>query len=101
MLTICHILVWVNEVTVTATDGTAIAMRLTDRSGKIEPIRITVPEDKKNELIENNVKNIENKNERIEILKTFKSKTEKEWKVIETILNELQANLKPKNENQE
>ena len=27
--------------------------------------------------------------------------TEKEWKVIETILNELQANLKPKNENQE
>lgn len=27
--------------------------------------------------------------------------TEKEWKVIETILNELQANLKPKNETQE
>lgn len=31
-------------VTVTATDGTAIAMRLTDRSGKIEPIEIPVPD---------------------------------------------------------
>lgn len=31
-------------VTVTATDGTAIAMRLTDRSGKIEPIALTVPD---------------------------------------------------------
>lgn len=31
-------------VTVTATDGTAIAMRLTDRSGKIEPIAIPVPD---------------------------------------------------------
>ena len=30
-------------VTVTATDGTAIAMRITDRSGKIEPIAIPVP----------------------------------------------------------
>ena len=27
--------------------------------------------------------------------------TDKEWKVIETILNELQANLKPKNETDE
>ena len=27
--------------------------------------------------------------------------TEKEWKVIETILNELQANLKPKNSTEE
>ena len=31
-------------VTVTATDGTAIAMRLTDRSGRIEPIAIPVPD---------------------------------------------------------
>lgn len=31
-------------VTVTATDGTAIAMRLTDRSGKINPIPIPVPD---------------------------------------------------------
>ncbi len=31
-------------VTVTATDGTAIAMRLTDRSGKIDPIEIPVPD---------------------------------------------------------
>ena len=31
-------------VTVTATDGTAIAMRLTDRSGKIDPIPIPVPD---------------------------------------------------------
>lgn len=31
-------------VTVTATDGTAIAMRLTDRSGKISPIAIPVPD---------------------------------------------------------
>ena len=31
-------------VTVTATDGTAIAMRLTDRSGKIEQISIPVPD---------------------------------------------------------
>ena len=31
-------------VTVTALDGTAIAMRLTDRSGKIEPIEIPVPD---------------------------------------------------------
>ena len=30
-------------VTVTATDGTAIAMRITDRSGKIDPIPIPVP----------------------------------------------------------
>lgn len=30
-------------VTVTATDGTAIAMRLTDRSGQIAPIPIPVP----------------------------------------------------------
>jgi hypothetical protein len=30
-------------VTVTATDGTAIAMRLTDRSGRIAPIAIPVP----------------------------------------------------------
>ena len=30
-------------VTVTATDGTAIAMRLTDRNGKIAPISIPVP----------------------------------------------------------
>ncbi len=28
-------------------------------------------------------------------------KTEKEWKVIETILNELQANLRPKSGNEE
>ena len=27
--------------------------------------------------------------------------TDKEWKVIETILNELQANLKPKNDSEE
>lgn len=32
------------SVTVTATDGTAIAMRLTDRSGKIEPIAVPVPD---------------------------------------------------------
>lgn len=31
-------------VTVTATDGTAIAMRLTDRNGLIQPIEIPVPE---------------------------------------------------------
>ena len=31
-------------VTVTATDGTAIAMRLTDRSGRIVPIPIPVPD---------------------------------------------------------
>lgn len=30
-------------VAVTATDGTAIAMRLTDRSGKIVPIAVSVP----------------------------------------------------------
>ena len=31
-------------VTVTATDGTALAMRLTDRSGRIVPIEIPVPD---------------------------------------------------------
>lgn len=31
-------------ITVTATDGTAIAMRLTDRSGQIVPIEIPVPD---------------------------------------------------------
>lgn len=31
-------------ITVTATDGTAIAMRVTDRSGRIEPIAIPVPD---------------------------------------------------------
>lgn len=31
-------------ITVTATDGTALAMRLTDRNGGIEPIEIPVPE---------------------------------------------------------
>ena len=31
-------------ITVTATDGTAIAMALTDRSGKIAPIAIPVPD---------------------------------------------------------
>lgn len=31
-------------VTVTASDGTAIAMRLTDRNGQISPIEIPVPE---------------------------------------------------------
>ncbi len=31
-------------VTVTASDGTAIALRLTDRSGKIDPISIPVPD---------------------------------------------------------
>lgn len=31
-------------VTVTAPDGTAIAMRLTDRSGRIDPIPIPVPD---------------------------------------------------------
>lgn len=31
-------------VTVTAADGTAIAMRLTDRSGRIDPIPIPVPD---------------------------------------------------------
>ena len=31
-------------VTVTATDGTAIAMRLTDRNGQIVPIEIPVPD---------------------------------------------------------
>lgn len=31
-------------ITVTASDGTAIAMRLTDRSGKIDPIAVPVPE---------------------------------------------------------
>lgn len=31
-------------ITVTATDGTAIAMRLTDRSGRIYPIAVPVPE---------------------------------------------------------
>ena len=30
-------------VAVTAADGTAIAMRLTDRSGKIDPIAVSVP----------------------------------------------------------
>lgn len=32
------------SVTVTATDGTAIAMTLTDRSGKITPIPLSVPD---------------------------------------------------------
>ncbi len=31
-------------ITVTATDGTAIAMRLTNRNGKIDPIAIPVPD---------------------------------------------------------
>ena len=31
-------------ITVTATDGTAIAMRLTDRNGRIDPIAIPVPD---------------------------------------------------------
>lgn len=31
-------------ITVTATDGTAIAMRLTDRNGLIDPIEIPVPD---------------------------------------------------------
>lgn len=31
-------------VTITATDGTAIAMRLTDRSGRIVPVPIPVPD---------------------------------------------------------
>ncbi len=31
-------------ITVTATDGTAIAMRLTDQSGQIRPIEIPVPD---------------------------------------------------------
>lgn len=31
-------------ISVTATDGTAIAMRLTDRNGKIEPIAVPVPD---------------------------------------------------------
>ena len=31
-------------ITVTAEDGTAIAMRLTDKSGKIRPIEVPVPE---------------------------------------------------------
>jgi len=31
-------------ITVTAQDGTAIAMRITNRSGKISPIAITVPD---------------------------------------------------------
>lgn len=31
-------------ITVTATDGTALAMRLTDRNGLIDPIEIPVPE---------------------------------------------------------
>ena len=32
------------SVSVSATDGTAIALRLTDRSGRIEPIPIPVPD---------------------------------------------------------
>lgn len=31
-------------ITVTATDGTALAMRLTDRSGRISPIEVPVPD---------------------------------------------------------
>lgn len=31
-------------ITVTATDGTAIAMRLTDRNGRIAPIEVPVPD---------------------------------------------------------
>lgn len=31
-------------ITVTATDGTAIAMRLTDRNGRISPIELPVPD---------------------------------------------------------
>lgn len=31
-------------ITVTATDGTAIAMRITDRNGQIEPIPVPVPD---------------------------------------------------------
>lgn len=31
-------------IAVTATDGTALAMRLTDRSGRIDPIALPVPE---------------------------------------------------------
>lgn len=36
-------------ITVTATDGTAIAMRLTDRNGQITPIEIPVPDKKESE----------------------------------------------------
>lgn len=32
------------SITVTATDGTAIAMRLTDRSGRITPIEVPTPD---------------------------------------------------------
>lgn len=32
------------SITVTATDGTAIAMRLTDRNGRITPIEVPVPD---------------------------------------------------------
>ncbi len=32
------------SVTVTSTDGTALAMRLTDRSGRIDPIELPVPD---------------------------------------------------------
>ena len=31
-------------ITITSTDGTAIAMRLTNRSGRIDPVEIPVPE---------------------------------------------------------
>lgn len=31
-------------ITITATDGTALAMRLTDRNGRVEPIEIPVPD---------------------------------------------------------
>lgn len=40
-------------VTVTAEDGTAIALRLTDRSGKIRPVEIPVPDKSESQTPEN------------------------------------------------
>jgi hypothetical protein len=40
-------------ITITATDGTAIAMRLTDRSGKILPIPVPTPELSESQTPEN------------------------------------------------
>ena len=37
-------------ITVTSQDGTAIAMRLTDRSGKITPLPVPVPDKAEREL---------------------------------------------------
>lgn len=49
-------------ITVTAADGTAIAMRLTDRNGLITPIEVPVPDKSESQTPENNGKPYTNVN---------------------------------------